>query len=116
MTDCSALNIPSVTVTVATYDDWVSKSAPFEFANVSAPILEIDNSEPDTEYIRVSPSKSVAIIFPINTLFSSTLKPDPEEIIGELSFTFITLTVISWVSSNSPSLTVTIAVYEVLVS
>ena len=60
--------------------------------------------------VRSSPSSSVAVTLPIDVWFSSALKVVLEVNTGELSFTFVTLTVISWVAElSSVSTTVTVA-------
>ena len=61
-------------------------------------------------------SASAATTVPITDLFSSILKDSDELKIGELSFKLFTLTVMSWVTGVGPSVTVTVAVNEVLVS
>ena len=57
-----------------------------------------------------SPSASEAVTVPIAVWFSAALKVASEVNVGELSFTFVTLTVISWVAELVPSLAVTVAV------
>ena len=63
-----------------------------------------------------SPSSSVAVTVPIDVWFSSALKVSADVITGSISFTLVTVTVMSWVAVLEPSLAVTVAVYVVLVS
>ena len=110
--------LPSVTLTVAVYEDLVSKSG--AVTNVNSPEFNpIAISLPETLYSRVTlPSKStsVAETVPIAVSFSATVKLAPEEITGELSFSSVTVTVISCVATFVPSVALTVAVYEDLVS
>ena len=62
------------------------------------------------------PSASVADTLPIAVWFSAALKVETEVKTGELSFKLFTLIVISCVTEKTPSETVIIAVYVVLVS
>ena len=57
-----------------------------------------------------SPSASVADTVPIAIWFSGALKVASEVNSGAISFTFVTLTVISWVVELVPSLAVNVAV------
>jgi hypothetical protein len=52
----------------------------------------------------------VAATVPIAVLFSATLKVALDVKTGAISFTFVTLTAISWVIEFIPSLAVTVAV------
>ena len=67
-------------------------------------------SLPETAYVRSSPSASDASTEPISVWFSAVLNVAPDEITGAISLIFVIFTVISCVSLNSPSLTVTVAV------
>ena len=69
------------------------------------------NSDPETVKATSSPSASVAVTVPMAVWFSSELKVVFEVNTGELSFTFVTLTVISWVAElSSVSTTVIVAI------
>ena len=57
-----------------------------------------------------SPSTSEAEADPIAVWFSAALKVAEDEITGATSLTLVILTVISWVTEFTPSLTVTVAV------
>ena len=56
-----------------------------------------------------SPSASVAVTVPMAVWFSAALKVASELNSGAMSFTFVTLTVMSWVVELVPSLAVTVA-------
>ena len=74
------------------------------------------NSSPETVKVTSSPSASVAVTVPIAVWFSAALKVASEVNSGAMSFTLVTVTVMSWVVSFTPSVAVTVAVYEDLVS
>ena len=66
-------------------------------------------SEPEIEYVIVSPSASEAATVPIAVWFSAALKV-ADEVNAGASFTSVTLTVMLWVVELVPSLAVTVAV------
>ena len=68
------------------------------------------NSDPEIVKVTSSPSTSVAVTVPIAVWFSAALKVASEVKLGLLSFTLVTLTVMSWVVELVPSLAVTVAV------
>ena len=57
-----------------------------------------------------SPSASVAVDWPTSVVFSSIEYSLEDVITGLLSFTFVTLIVMSWVAELVPSLAVNVAV------
>ena len=60
--------------------------------------------------VKSSPSTSEAETDPIAVWFSAALNVAEDEITGATSLTLVILTVISWVTEFTPSLTVTVAV------
>ena len=77
-------------------------------------MLNAEASAPE----RVSQTVSIRIIktVPTDVWFSATLKAAPEVNTGELSLTFVTVTIISWVDELVPSLAVTVAECDDFVS
>ena len=71
-------------------------------------ILNDEASVPLREYVKLSPSASLAVAVPTDVWFSATLKDAEEVIDGLLSFRLVTLTVSDWVVVLAPSLTFTV--------
>jgi hypothetical protein len=92
---------------VEVYIAFVSKSG--SDTNVRVPIGVIASSSPATVKVTSSPSASVAVTTPIAVWFSAALKVVSEVKTGAMSFTLVTLIVMSWVASLIPSETVTTA-------
>ena len=85
--------MPSVTVIVAVYLSFVSKSG--SDTNVRMPIGVIASSSPETMNVTSSPSASVAVTVPIEVWFSPALKVADEVNTGATSFTLVTFTEMS---------------------
>ena len=77
---------------------------------VKTPDGVIASSSPLTVKVTSSHSASIAVTVPIAVWFSATLNVASEVKTGAISFTFVTLTVISWVVGLVPSVAVTVAV------
>ena len=81
--------------------------------NDKTPELEIeinDPSVPPAVKVKLPPSGSTTVKVPIVVWFSSAASDVDELMIGATSFKLVTLTVISWIVSFTPSDTVTEAV------
>ena len=76
---------------------------------VSLPILTLSASAPNRLNVNTPPSASVAVTVPIAVWFSSAVKDESDVIAGALSLRLLMATVISWVTSVLPSVTVTVA-------
>ena len=66
-------------------------------------------SAPDSTYVRISKSASVAVIVPTDSVFSLSENSFTEVITGAESFRLTILTVIAVLVSLVPSLTTTVA-------
>ena len=76
----------------------------------------MSNSDPETLNITSSPSASVAVTVPIDVWSSAALNVVDEVKAGALSLRFVILTVIFCALVKVPSVAVTVAVYEDLIS